>query len=279
MLPKISNTIDSSRKENMASRLIVEDHLRGMLSKSQNVNYKPWNNKWAPKNPHSPFGDFPKEYLNKATKGNKLDQVHESSHAVTQTKITSTVGHGIGGRSTSLQPKRENFSAPIPKSGALSKRSIQASEFRRFYDRGDLPIKVDHQGSVTKIQWKISPEQLDYHHYLPIFFDGLREKIDPYRSLSIMGTYEMLEKGGPKILPVIPQLIIPIKTALNTRDPDIIQITLKVLQKLVTSGEMIGEALVPYYRQILPIFNLCKGKNANLGDKIDYGQRKKSNLG
>ena len=24
-------------------------------------------------------------------------------------------------------------------------------------------------------------EKLDYHHYLPIFFDGLREKEDPYR--------------------------------------------------------------------------------------------------
>jgi hypothetical protein len=42
---------------------------------------------------------------------------------------------------------------------------------------------------------------------------------------------------------------------------------------------MIGEALVPYYRQILPILNLYKMKNSNLGDKIDYGQRKKSNLG
>jgi len=175
--------------------------------------------------------------------------------------------------------KKEKFSSTKPIAGALSKKSITASEFRRFYDRGDLPIKVDHQGSVTKIQWKISPEQLDYHHYLPIFFDGLREKIDPYRFLSIMGTYEMLEKGGPKILPVIPQLIIPVKTALNSRDPDVIQVTLKVLQKLVTSGEMIGEALVPYYRQILPIFNLYKGHNANLGDKIDYGQRKKVNLG
>ena len=58
----------------------------------------------------------------------------------------------------------------------------------------------------------------------------------------------MLDQGGNKVLPVIPQLIIPIKTALNTRDPDIICITLKILQKLVTCGEMIGEALVPYYR-------------------------------
>ena len=36
------------------------------------------------------------------------------------------------------------------------------------------------------------------------------------------------------------------------------------------AGEMIGEALVPYYRQILPIFNLYKQKNINIGDKIDY---------
>lgn len=58
--------------------------------------------------------------------------------------------------------------------GAYSKRNIPLSEFRRYYDRGDLPIKVDHQGSVNRIIWKIAPEQLDYHHYLPIFFDGLR---------------------------------------------------------------------------------------------------------
>jgi len=89
----------------------------------------------------------------------------------------------------------------------------------------------------------------------------------------------MLEKGGAKVLPVIPQLIIPIKTALNTRDPEIIQITLKVLQQLVLCSDTIGEALVPYYRQILPIFNLFKTQNINLGDKIDYSQRKSQNLG
>ena len=46
--------------------------------------------------------------------------------------------------------------------------------------------------------------------------------------------------------------------ALNTRDPDIISVMLKIIQKLVLSGEMIGEALVPYYRQILPILNIFK---------------------
>lgn len=89
----------------------------------------------------------------------------------------------------------------------------------------------------------------------------------------------MLDKGGAKVLPVIPQLIIPIKTALNTRDPEIISITLKILQALVTCSDTIGEALVPYYRQILPIMNLFKTKNLNMGDKIDYSQRKGLNLG
>ena len=42
---------------------------------------------------------------------------------------------------------------------------------------------------------------------------------------------------------------------------------------------MIGEALVPYYRQILPILNLFKNNNKNLHDSIEYSQRKKLNLG
>merc|ERR1712167_429140 len=105
-------------------------------------------------------------------------------------------------------------------------------------------------GTANRISWKLDIGKLDYHHYLPIFFDGLREKEDPYRFLAVEGTHNMLDRGGSKVLHVVPQLIIPIKTALNTRDVEVIATVLKVLQALVLSGEMIGEALVPYYRQI-----------------------------
>lgn len=44
-----------------------------------------------------------------------------------------------------------------------------------------------------------------------------------------------------------------------------------MLQTLVLSAEMIGEALVPYYRQILPIFNIFKNSNIHCKDKMDYG--------
>jgi hypothetical protein len=147
------------------------------------------------------------------------------------------------------------------------------------------------------------------------------------------------------VLPVIPQLIIPIKTALNTRDESIMCITLQLVQKLVNSCDRAGEALVPYYRraagrgccwpgavaglasrlvggrqrlaaaacvhiqlngrvlrvpplllrpvrprpsplapcpfrrQLLPICNLYKSRNKNLGDGIDYGQKNCDCLG
>ncbi len=48
---------------------------------------------------------------------------------------------------------------------------------------------------------------------------------------------------------------------------------------IVKSSDLSGEALVPYYRQLLPIFNLYRNHNKNIGDKIDYAQRKKKNLG
>lgn len=86
--------------------------------------------------------------------------------------------------------------------------------------------------------------------------------------------------------------------ALNTRNHKVICTTLKILQQLVISADMVGEALVPYYRQILPIFNLFKNWNcsfrffifvaiflwrkfssANLGDGIEYGQQRRENLG
>merc|ERR1719262_1838647 len=189
-----------------------------------------------------------------------------------RSQCTGVPFSGFGGASRGIAPG-PNFA------GSTTQRKVPKTEFRRFYDRGDLPVQIFHGAVGGKVAWKVDVEKLDYHHYLPIFFDGLREKEDPYRFMAIQGTYDMLDKGGSKILPVVPQLIIPMKTALNTRDAEVIATTLKVLQCLVLAGEMIGEALVPYYRQILPVFNIFKNKRLNSGDSIDYGQRKRLNMG
>lgn len=51
------------------------------------------------------------------------------------------------------------------------------------------------------------------------------------------------------------------------------------MQKLATCSQFAGSRLVPYYRQLLPILNVFIVKNNNIGDKIDYSQRKKKTLG
>lgn len=166
-----------------------------------------------------------------------------------------------------------------PKAGAFDARMAKPTSFRKFYERGDFPIALEHDTKGNKIAWKVEIEKLDYHHYLPLFFDGLCETKHPYEFFARQGVHDMLEHGGSKILPVIPQLIIPIKNALNTRCLSVVCTTLKVLQHLVVSADMVGEALVPYYRQILPILNIFKNKNCNQGDEIDYSQQKRENIG
>jgi len=167
-----------------------------------------------------------------------------------------------------------------PKAGAKVFRPVPGSKFRVYFDRGDLPVCIDHGVCGGGLQWQVDFDKLDYHHYLPVFLDGAREQEDPYRFIAVQGTYDLLQHAtAAKIVPVVPQLIIPIKTALNTRNHVIICTMLKIIQTLVLLGGSIGETLVPYYRQILPVFNIFKSQNANLGDQMDYSQRKRLNVG
>jgi hypothetical protein len=47
-----------------------------------------------------------------------------------------------------------------------------------------MPITVSFSGAERKIGWKLEPEHIDYHLYLPIFFEGLRETEEPYKFLA-----------------------------------------------------------------------------------------------
>lgn len=251
-----------------AATLLIDDAMKKMIYRDGSKSYKLQKHLGnIPRGQHSSFGNFPPEHMSGLKPKKMVKRVTSEPNLGTGVPFS---GHGGAARGIPPGP---------PRAGSTLQRPIPKTQFRVFYDRGDLPIQIFHGAVGGKIAWKVDVEKLDYHHYLPIFFDGLREKEDPYRFLAVQGTYDMMEKGGAKLLPVVPQLIVPIKTALNTRDPELICTILKVLQVLVLSGEMIGEALVPYYRQILPVCNVFLNHNTNLGDGMDYGQRKRQNLG
>uniref|UniRef100_G3NNG0 PARK2 co-regulated n=1 Tax=Gasterosteus aculeatus aculeatus TaxID=481459 RepID=G3NNG0_GASAC len=161
-------------------------------------------------------------------------------------------------------PRKKNFSAvaePPPPAGAFHERPSKPTNFRKLYESRDIPIQMEYHPRGNTIRWKVEFEKLDYHHYLPLFFEGLSETVAPYNFYACKGIHDMLDNGGPKILPVVPQLIIPIRNALNTRNHDVMCTTMKVLQHLVKSGDQVGEALVPYFRQILRVFSMFKNKN------------------
>ncbi|CEG50226.1 Uncharacterized conserved protein [Plasmopara halstedii] len=194
--------------------------------------------------------------------------------------------------------------APIirPQSaGAFRPRKLEPTRFRNFCtidfvradsfensddirdsivdDRGDLPVRINFAGAVRKLQWQVELSQLDYSHYLPIFMEGLRDLQEPYHFLALNGTLDMVEKGGNRVLPCLPHLISPIKANLVTRNQTVLCLQMKVLQRLVLCCPYTGEALVPYYRQLLSVFNLFITKRVNCGDSIDYAQRRQENIG
>ncbi len=70
--------------------------------------------------------------------------------------------------------------------------SIQ-SKFRTFYLQGHLPVKIFHSGSLNKIIWTQEIKSLDFKLIFPIFIDGLREKLDPFRFMAIMGSFDLVE--------------------------------------------------------------------------------------
>ena len=99
-----------------------------------------------PRDKHSAFGDFPKEYMKRARLGVtvvKPMDTQEVSIAATGTRILKK-GDGLGGKSFSLNQPREKPAVQTPRAGAVTRRQIPVSEFRLFYDRGDLPVTIEH---------------------------------------------------------------------------------------------------------------------------------------
>jgi hypothetical protein len=56
-------------KVNFGSSMIVEDHLKKVLTKCKGHRWQTTDNKLIPRSQHSCFGDFPKEYMKKSGDG------------------------------------------------------------------------------------------------------------------------------------------------------------------------------------------------------------------
>lgn len=112
----------------------------------------------------------------------------------------------------SLQKNTKVVDPPKPQGKAHNQTITQSKTFRMYYERGDLPIRLEYLTGGDKISWTVEIDKLDYGLYLPLFFDGLSETKHPYKTYARQGVQDLLAHGGEKIYSVIPQLIIPIKS-------------------------------------------------------------------
>ena len=76
-------------RTNAMAEIIAEDHLRAMLNKSSNQGvYKPYVTKLLQRPNHSPFGDFPKDFLKKETKKEDFSiDIYEKSQAASASSM------------------------------------------------------------------------------------------------------------------------------------------------------------------------------------------------
>ena len=72
---------------NPSSQLLFEEHLKRCLSKTSGISYKSLRNTYAPRNKHSAFGDFPKEFMPR--KEETYDLINIDSHQVANSVTAS----------------------------------------------------------------------------------------------------------------------------------------------------------------------------------------------
>ena len=147
--------------------------------------------------------------------------------------------------------------SPSPKSGS------RRTAFRRCFDEQILPIRLEplENGLGMKLVWTQPIAELDLHHVLPIFFTGVSETQDPYQFAAVDGLFQLLEtSNGEQLLPVVPQLIQPIKDCLNTKNTMVICNVLRAIQQLAVCGPGIVAVLAKGYHKFLPAFNILRVK-------------------
>ena len=161
-------------------------------------------------------------------------------------------------------------------------KSVYMSMFPNRYVRGELPCTIEHGGSGHYLSWACPLENLDYTYYLPVFFDGLQVDKPPSDFLARQGVEDLLlgARGYPeRVIPCLKACARFLRNALSTYNPRVVLGAFKAIQQLVKVGPGVGEALMLYGKLFLgPIANFL-GMTRNIGDQIDYGQRRNDDIG
>ena len=142
--------------------------------------------------------------------GNVPDMISAPSPVALGGRIEKIRNRALVHRADQTERRRVRDSKvilPAPsKAGAYRKQTVQPTMFPTRYSRGELPCAIEHRASGVgareqrdtassfrlsllaragnALSWVCPLHNLDYEHYLPIFFDGVRCTEDPYKFMA-----------------------------------------------------------------------------------------------
>lgn len=216
-------------------------------------------------------GDVPRPTLFENERQAIMDAVALPSP--TRTLVNKHVDH------TKHELARRQETLP-PVAGAFKKRAGPHSLFPQAYQRGELPIMIETKPGGQTLRWTQEIKTLDYSKLLPLFLEGMRESTFPFSFMAREGAFQLLAFGHEypeRLLECLPRVVPALRSILELQEPRALRDALQIVQALANVPG-VGPALVPYYRQLLPVLNLFKTKRRNLGDAMDFQQHKAQDL-
>jgi hypothetical protein len=140
--------------------------------------------------------------------------------------------------------------------------SIDVTEFAKQHKAGGLPAAKDN-GLMQAIRWKVAGAPavgVDVATWLPIFIDGARELTEPLRMIAVQGAKAMMRLPSSRVVPLVPALVAPLRTGLNTFEPSTVAAALDLLRFLLLTHRGACDALMACdgFRRMLPVQNLMR---------------------
>lgn len=134
------------------------------------------------------------------------------------------------------------------------------SPFLNAFTSGRIPCRLVHGSVRNRLAWNTSVDDLNYDPVIVLLAEGLRETAHPLPFISRQGFTELLSNvnARPKVLPLLPKLINPIKLALTSDDDEVFQGALNALIQLST---VVGNELDKYLKTYLSIVSYFQSNN------------------
>ncbi|KAG7395211.1 hypothetical protein PHYBOEH_004118 [Phytophthora boehmeriae] len=176
-----------------------------------------------------------------------LNKVDRSKRTATPKSAKSTEASATSNQAS----KKPVLAHPLPSSTLhkhkqasvfTSGKKKHKTNFSSAYDSGSIPCRINHGSIRHTLQWTKDPDSLNFDPLLITCVEGFLETEHPFVFLARTTFRELLklEDAREKTLPILAQVIVPLRNALMSKDDETFLMALEATRLLsdLVEGEM-----------------------------------------